>query len=121
MHEMSIAIQLLGQVERAAAEHQVERVEQVEVTIGVMRQVVAEALGMAFEIAAEGTAAAGAALKIVEEPVEAACRGCGRRFGTDAEEFLCPGCGQADVEIISGNDIVLTSMVCEKAEGTAQA
>ena len=27
------------------------------------------------------------------------------------DNYLCPGCGQADVEIVAGDDIMLTSVV----------
>ena len=77
-----------------------------------MRMVVPDALAMAFEAAAEGTLAAGAALKIVEVAPVARCRPCGRTFHPAEGEFLCPDCGRADAEIIEGNDICLKSMVC---------
>ena len=121
MHEMTIASELIGQVLAAACEHGARRVEQIEVTVGGMLLVVPEALQAAFELVAEGTPAAGATLTIVEQPVTAACRHCGERFGTDAESFCCPACGRADVDIVAGKDIVFTSMVAEvEEEASAQ-
>ena len=117
MHELSIATGLMEQVAAAAAEHGVTRVEALQVSIGAMRQVVPEALAMAFEVVSEGTVAAGAALEIVEEPIRARCRECGREFTCRVGEFVCPGCGQADVELTMGNDIVLTSMTCTTPGG----
>jgi len=117
MHELSIATGLMEQVKAAAAEHGVSRVESLHITIGAMRQVVPEALAMAFEVVSEGTLAEGATLEIVEEPIRARCRQCGRQFDCRIGEFVCPGCGQADVRLTMGNDIVLTSMTCTTAEG----
>jgi len=50
MHEMAIATGLLRQVLAAAEAHDVERVEEVHVTCGVLRLVVPEALRAAFEV-----------------------------------------------------------------------
>ncbi len=120
MHEMSIAVDLLKNVLSAVAEHGGGRIEKIEVTTGAFRQVVPEMLCSAFEVIAEGTLAAGAELKVTQEAVRAQCRNCGRSFACEAWEFLCPGCGQADVEIVAGYDIILQSIVCEKQEAPAE-
>ena len=117
MHEMAIAEQLMDQVLAAAGEHDSPRVVEVELAVGAMRLVVPEAMQLAFEAFAEGTIAAGAALKIVEEPIRARCRACGREFASDGAEFACPDCGLADAEITAGADIVLSSMVIATEEG----
>ena len=119
MHEMSIATALMRQVLDAVATHKVARVRELEVVMGAMRRVVPEALRMAFEVVSEGTSAEGAALKITEEPARAKCRACGRTFPCGTAEFVCPGCGEADVDFVGGNDIVLKSMTCETLEEAA--
>ncbi len=43
MHEMSRAVELVRQLEALAADHRVERIEEVTVRTGVMLQVVPEA------------------------------------------------------------------------------
>ena len=112
MHEMSIAVDLLRQVLASAEEHHVRRVEKLEVTAGVVRQIVPEALEMAFAILSEGTLAEGAALTVTIEPAQAQCRNCEEVFPCSIDDFCCPGCGQANARLTMGNDIVLTSMVC---------
>jgi len=113
VHEMAIAEELMSQVLAAAAEHQAQCVERVEVSVGAMRLVVPESLQMAFRAVADGTIADGATLGITEEPIVAQCRVCGRRFDCDGEDFTCGDCGTADVDIVAGNDILLTSIVAE--------
>lgn len=110
MHEMSIAMGLLEQVLELAKRHGADRVEEIQVEMGVLRLVVPEALTAAFAIAAEGTPAAGAVLKMSETPLRAACNRCGRQYGADPGDFRCPGCGQADVQILAGNDIIFKSV-----------
>ena len=113
MHEMSIADGVLRAVLDAAGGCGGRRVERVELTIGQMRLVVPEALEMAWQVISEGTIAAGAELAVVEMPMEARCRRCGWEFAPQIDNYLCPGCGLADVEILAGDDIILKSVVCD--------
>ena len=74
----------------------------------------------AFEAAAEGTCAAGARLNLeIVSPV-ARCRRCGQRFDPKIDEFVCGRCGQADVEIVQGNEIILTSVAGRQAQGVTR-
>jgi hydrogenase nickel incorporation protein HypA/HybF len=117
MHEMAIATELLEQVLRVAAEHHATRVDEVQVEVGMMCQIVPEALTLAFTAAAEGTIAAGATLRIHEERAVAVCCQCECMFLPEIDRFICPQCKRADARIISGNDIVLASMTCETDDG----
>ncbi len=116
MHEMSIATGMLQGVLKAAAEHGATRVEEVEVELGAMRLIVPEALEMAWEVLVEGTPAAGSRLKMTEVPIRAKCRECGRTYEAEVGSFACPTCGQADVEIVAGDDIILKSVICWTGE-----
>jgi hydrogenase nickel incorporation protein HypA/HybF len=110
MHEMMIATELLSQLDNLAAEHGLSRITHVSVAAGEMRGVVPEALDMAFAEASRGTAAEGATLELEIVPTRARCRECGQVFQPTVDSFLCPGCNQADVEFLAGNDIVLSSI-----------
>lgn len=116
MHEMAIAVELVRQLEALAQEHHLKQVEVVAVKAGLLRQVVPEALEMAFAAMAEGTCAAGARLEFHVAPPLAKCRACECRFEPAVDDFLCPQCRQADVEIVEGNDIVLTSVTGQQQE-----
>ena len=113
MHEMSIAVELLRQVEALAAEHEAERVEALEVAAGALRGIVPEALDFAWQELAAGTVAHGSGLVIRIVPPLVRCRGCGHEFGPEPDAYLCDHCGLADVDIIEGNDIILTSVTFE--------
>ncbi len=116
MHEMSIATALIRQVLAAVEANRVAKVRDLEVVTGALRLVVPEALKLAFQVVSQGTPAEGAVLTVTEEPARARCRSCGRVFACGLEDFRCRGCGLADVDFISGNDIVLKSMTCETEE-----
>ena len=117
MHEMSIALALVDQLESLADEHGVTRIERVAIQAGIFRQIVPEALDVAFEAAAAGTRAEGAALDLEIVPAEAQCRRCGHRFEPELDAFLCDQCGQADVELLKGDDIILASITAQEPDG----
>jgi len=119
MHELSIAGDILRGAVEAAGRHGVSRIQELVAPVGPMRQVVAEALRTAFEVISEGTPAEGAAMKVVETGIKATCRDCGLAFEPTIDNFLCPRCKQADVEITAGNDIVLRSVSCEVRQGAS--
>jgi hydrogenase nickel incorporation protein HypA/HybF len=118
MHEASIAMAAIEQAIEAARQHGATRISRVVLRIGALRQVVPEAMSLAFEACAIGTPAEGATLDLQDEPVVARCRPCGRQFEPDLQaiNFTCPQCGQADAELLAGNEIVLTSLECELDE-----
>ena len=113
MHEMSIAIEVLETALAAAADSGAGRITEAEVVVGAMKLIVPEALELAWSAVIEGTPAAGSQLRVTEMPVAARCRDCGREYSPSLDNFLCPGCGQADVEITGGDDIILKSVTCE--------
>lgn len=110
MHEMSIAIEILAQLERVAAENGLTRIESLSIQAGSLRGIVPEALDIAFASATEGTVAEGATIELTVVPTRARCRSCGREFEPTPESFLCPQCNLADVELLNGNEILLLSV-----------
>jgi len=123
MHEASIAMAAIEQAVEAARQHGATRITRIALRIGALRQVVPEAMKLAFEACAIGTPAEGVVLDLQEEPVVARCRPCGRQFEPDLQaiSFACPQCGQADAELLAGNEIVLTSVECEQDEEAAHS
>ena len=119
MHEMSIAMQVIESVQSVAAEHDLARVEEVHLDVGEMRQIVPEAMQTAFEVIAEGTVAQGATLTLREVPLRGTCRACGHRYKPEIANYLCPECCRAAVEITEGNEILLRSVVGDRAEGAS--
>ncbi len=119
MHELAIAMEIVRQVTEIAQQHNAVRVEEIEVQVGVLRQVLEEALRMSFEAASAGTPAAGARLVVTEEKLAAVCNGCGRQFRPEMDNFVCPDCGRADARVVAGNDIILKSIICQTAEEAA--
>ena len=106
MHELSIAQSVVDAVlERTGERH----VTTVRLQVGRLSGVVADALQFCFELAAAGTPLEGAALEIEEPTGRAHCRDCGTEFALPDLILLCE-CGSADVEVMSGRELQLTSV-----------
>ena len=111
MHEMSIAESLMDQIIDIAETNHMESVAEVELETGHLRQVIPEVMREAFLAVTQGTIADGAELIINEVAPLAACRQCKGGFTPQIDDFLCPQCRQADVDILKGDEIILKSVV----------
>ena len=116
MHEMPIAAAIVEQAVEAVAPHRATRIDTIEVEIGRMRQLVPEALQVAFAAVSQDTIAEGARLDITEIDMEAVCRRCEHRFRPEINLYLCPNCHEADVRIVAGNDMILKSITAQTPE-----
>jgi len=106
MHEMAITQSVVDAVcEHAAG----RRVHSVKLEVGALCAVVPDSMQFCFELATEGTLAAGARLDLDVQPGSARCRSCGQSFELRDLILLCP-CGSADVEVLAGRDLKILSM-----------
>jgi hydrogenase nickel incorporation protein HypA/HybF len=119
MHELSLATALIDLVLAAAGRNGLVRVDEVEVDVGAMQLVVPEALEAAFAAVSADTIASGAVLRQIEIQARARCRSCGRGFEPEIQVYVCPGCGKADAEIVSGRDIILKSITGREEQEVA--
>ena len=114
MHEMSIAAALVTQLEGLARDNNLVNVEEVIIEVGFLRQIVPDIMQNAFKCTIAGTIINGARLEIREIEAIVQCRQCQYKFAPEIDNFLCPNCQQSDVDIISGNDIIIASLSGEK-------
>ncbi|MFD9467033.1 hydrogenase maturation nickel metallochaperone HypA [Streptomyces sp. NPDC060027] len=122
MHELSIAVAVVEQVEEALRE-QGGTVASLTLRIGELAGVVPEALDFSFGLATEGTALAGARLLIETVEARAHCDGCGREAPTGMPPVLwCAACG-ATLTLLSGREleIVRVTLADRPLEGKSDA
>jgi hydrogenase nickel incorporation protein HypA/HybF len=106
MHEMSVALAVVGQVEDAARAAGHAGVDTVTLRVGELAGVVPDSLHFRFDLACEGTIAAGARLVTERVPGRARCGGCAREWPTGLPPRLsCPGCGGAAAGLLSGREL----------------
>ena len=106
MHELSITQSLIDAVVDRIGERKVIAVN---VQVGPLSGVLPDAMRFCFDVASAGTALDGAQLVINEPRGLVRCRSCHDEFEPADPFLLCP-CGSADVEVLSGRELMLMSV-----------
>lgn len=111
MHEMSVAVAVVEQVEAAAREHGMSAVEEVRLQIGELAGVVPDALLFCFDLACAGTVLEGARLVTEDVAARARCGPCGGDWAVGMPPSLCcPRCGGACAELLTGRELQIVSV-----------
>ncbi|WP_435972066.1 hydrogenase maturation nickel metallochaperone HypA [Streptomyces sp. Qhu_M48] len=106
MHEMSLAVAVVDQVETAARSRGAVGVSSIELDVGELAGVVADALAFCFELACAGTVVEGAELITRTVPGTARCAPCDEVWPVGMPpRLLCPGCGAAADALLSGREL----------------
>lgn len=120
MHELSIAQNIVDIVGQYVPSSQASAVRLIRLRIGPLAGIVPDSLDFCFAAIVGGTPLENARLEIEQTPVQSRCSGCGQVFAVEGVAFLCPGCGSAEVKVISGTelqvvDIELADLQAESA------
>jgi hydrogenase nickel incorporation protein HypA/HybF len=116
MHELAICQALIEQVERVAREHEARRVLSIVVSVGPLSGVEARLLEHAYPLAAAGTVAESASLVVETVPVRVRCRTCHAETDAAPNRLLCGACKDWQVDVTSGEEMLLKRVEIETAE-----
>lgn len=116
MHEFSVCIALMEQVERIAQEQSAICVERIVLQVGPLSGVEASLLEHAWPLAASGTLAEAAELVIEPAPVKVECTQCGLVSEVRPNRLLCAGCGDYRTRLVSGDEMLLASLELSRLE-----
>jgi hydrogenase nickel incorporation protein HypA/HybF len=106
LHELSLTMELVDvALERARG----ARVRRVRVAVGALAAVVPESMRFCFDACAKDTLLEGAELEIETLPGRARCRACAAAVTLERPYGEC-GCGSIDLEILSGDEVLLMEM-----------
>ena len=106
MHELGLAMEVVDIVTRRAAGARVSRVV---VEIGILAAVLPDALRFCFQLASEGTPAAGAELAIVEKKAQGRCRVC-TECSEQGHILARCACGASDFDWLGGSELKVSEM-----------
>jgi hydrogenase nickel incorporation protein HypA/HybF len=112
VHEIGLAEAILEAVEKRAAGRPVRRAK---IRAGALLRVVEPSMDQAFQMVTEGTIAEGAAIDMVVTPARLSCRACGHEAGTLDPLAVCPACGDGNVQMTGGDELVLESIEIAEA------
>jgi hydrogenase nickel incorporation protein HypA/HybF len=115
MHELSVCQALIEQVERVARQNDAQRVISIVITVGPLSGVEPQLLEHAYPIAAAGTIAEHASLVIETVPVRVRCRTCAAETDAAANRLVCGACGDWQVDVIGGEEMILKRVEVETA------
>ncbi|HEY2409758.1 MAG TPA: hydrogenase maturation nickel metallochaperone HypA [Polyangiaceae bacterium] len=106
MHELSVAMEVVELVTARAAGARVKRVV---VEVGALAAILPDALAFSFQVASDGTSAAGAELQIIERDAQGRCRSC-QRESAQRDILASCVCGERNFDWLSGAELKIREM-----------
>lgn len=113
MHELSVCMALLEQVQAIADDRGAAAVTEIVIGIGPLSGVEADLLRRAYPLAAAGTIAADATLLIRHSDVCVRCSQCGNESTVPPNRLTCPRCGDFRTHVVTGDELVLERVELE--------
>lgn len=121
MHELSVCLALVKQIQNVAREHNARSVSRVEISVGPLSGVEAELLRNAYPLAAVGTIAADAELVITSAAVVVKCNECDAESEVPSNRLLCSACGGYLTRVISGDEMILSRLELDRESALADS
>ena len=114
MHEFSLAVGLMTQLEQLARKHNATKIKTVRVDIGKLSGIVADSFSFGFEVLSkEHPLTEGVVLELTELAPQLNCLDCDCAFPLNQVDFLCPQCGSSRLRRTGADDLVLTQVEME--------
>jgi len=107
MHELSICLSLMQQVEQIARERNAQNVHSITLAVGPLSGVERELLRQAYPLAAGGTVAADARLIMETSEIVVRCSQCNSETTVTPNKLLCGSCGDFRTRLVSGDELTL--------------
>jgi len=105
MHEMSIAMNVVEIATETAVQNKAKKINRIELDVGALSGIVADALEFCFESACKGTMAENAELHLNIIQAEAKCESCGHEFKTREMVSQCAKCKEMVFCINGGKEL----------------
>lgn len=117
MHEVSLVIGLVGQLEEIARENDAIGVRRFVLQVGAMSNVVPELLRDAIAVVSEDVPLIRDAECVIEEVhLQLHCKTCDSVTQPESFTFGCPACGSAAVEVQKGEELLLLQVELELSD-----
>jgi len=111
MHELGIAQEMISSLEDALLSHPGLRITSVRIRVGTFQNVEKDSLRFSFEVLSkDNPRIAGAKLHIEDVAAEYSCRACNSRGELEGFFWVCPSCGDVDIRVKGGDELILQSI-----------
>ena len=111
MHELSLAIEVIELVQREARKSNVSAIHEIEIEVGSLCGVEADAFLSALELLVKNTLLEEAIIKMVHTPGTGKCSACSVEFEMKHRLDTCPECNCFPAEISGGQEFRVLSLV----------
>lgn len=112
MHELGIISSMVKTIEQIVQEQGLTQVQKLVLEVGELSGVVPRYMEECYPAAVYKTFMQDTVLELETVPGIVRCRTCGREFNAMQQDFHCPQCGGEDLEILSGNDVLIKEILC---------
>jgi hydrogenase nickel incorporation protein HypA/HybF len=116
MHELSVCLSLLEQVQAIAADRNAIQVTRIELKVGPLSGVESALLHSAWPMAAAGTIATDADFVVEESAIIVRCSECNAETDAEPNRLVCGDCGDYRTTVVSGDEMILQSIELETPE-----
>ena len=110
MHEVSVIEEIVTTIRDEIKQYPGATVETVSLKIGKLRQFVPDIMKFCFNVATKGSELEKAQLVLTEVPITIFCKRCEMTTELEEYDFHCPDCQSVDIQVISGNELILDSI-----------
>ncbi|MBT8088177.1 MAG: hydrogenase maturation nickel metallochaperone HypA [Gammaproteobacteria bacterium] len=121
MHELSVCLSLMQQVEAIAEQQNATRVTQITLSIGPLSGVEPDLLQHAYPLATAGTVAEDAELIIETAEVVVRCSQCNSKTPVAPNKLLCGSCGDFRTQVVSGDELTLMRLELDRPADSAES
>jgi len=108
VHELSIMEGVLDMIRASARERNIGKVNKIKLVIGKFTMIMPDSLQFSFQVLSQDELFLNAGLEIEERDIVISCEECGQESVLpDAYSFLCPACGAARINMVSGREMYI--------------
>jgi len=111
MHELSLAMEVIGLAEREAGKHGVSSIQEIRIEVGNLCGVDADAFQSALELMVKNTILEDAEICLLRSPGKGRCNGCNLEFEMKNRLDVCPECQCFPSEITGGLEFRVVSLL----------
>ena len=112
MHELGVISAMVNTIEEIIHEQGCTEVQKIVLEVGELSGIVPHYMEVCYPAAVYKTFMEGSTLELETIPGIVRCKDCAREFRAVEHEFTCPNCGSQNMEILSGNDVLIREIQC---------
>jgi hydrogenase nickel incorporation protein HypA/HybF len=114
MHELSLATEVIELARREAAKNNVSTILEIQIEVGDLSGVEADAFQSALELIVKDTILENAVLHVIRTTGKGRCNSCNMEFEMKNRLDVCPECHRYPSLIVDGEEFSVVSILVEQ-------